>query len=200
VKILADPENSARSAEEVADLVLEKVYALVYASAKAEIRTETRREIFDKDDQARRLAVVGQIQFEGRAETHTVVLGPFHSQGLLSSEEKFRAVLDRACAEARKAGQDLTWDPKTKIGRGRFVLAPAFMRPRAAWDFFRPEAPIDPRLARITETIRRWEAGRWATDVAYSPVCHCGTLVREYQTSAGPAQTGPCPVHGAEAR
>lgn len=179
----------------MADLVLEKVYALVYASARADVRDETRRDIFDKDSQARRLAVVGQIQFEGREQTDTVVLGPFHAQGLLTSREKFLAVLKKACVDAREAGQGLAWDPKSKVGRGRFMLVPAFMRPREAWEFYRPDEP-DSRLLRVQESLARWEAGMWAREGAYAPVCHCGTRTeRILSTSAGPVEPGPCPVH-----
>lgn len=181
VKILADPANDERSAEEVADLVI---------GALDDIRARTQR-----------LAVVGQIHFPDEApETvHTVVLGPFSSRGLLDTREKFLKALS-ATSAARNAGQDLAWDARKGTGSGRFMLAPALRTAREAWDFFRPEAAVDPRFARITETIQRWEAGQWAREVAPTGVCHCGTRQREHQTSAGPAQTGPCPVHGRETR
>ncbi|MGN6126741.1 MAG: hypothetical protein ACTHON_09265 [Humibacter sp.] len=179
-KILADPENSQRSAEEVADLVI---------GALDDVRSRTHR-----------LAVVGQIAFPEAPETaHTVVLGPFSCRGVLDSREKFLKAVQGGSA-ARTAGQDLAWDARKGRGSGRFMLAPAFQRGRAAWDFFRPEAAVDPRFARITETIQRWEAGLWAGEVAYDAVCHCGTRDRVLQTSAGPVETGPCPVHGREAR
>ena len=166
--ILTDPENENRSAEEVADRVLDKMFALAVSKAKAELRDETRREIFDKDHQARRLAVVGQIRFTAQEDPQTVILGPFHAQGALTDPGKFRTVVAKACASAREAGGGLAWDPKTRVGRGRFMLAPAFMHPRDAWEFFRPDEP-DPRLLRIQETLSRWEAGKWATEVAYGP-------------------------------
>lgn len=147
MKILSDPENDDLTAEEVADLVI---------SALDDVRSRTHR-----------LAVVGQITFPEAPETaHTAVLGPFSCRGILDTQEKFRKAVEGGSA-ARTAGQDLAWDPKTRAGRGRFMLAPAFMRPRQAWDFFRPEAEPDPRLERIAETIARWEAGLWATEVAY---------------------------------
>jgi hypothetical protein len=177
VKILSDPENESRSAEEVADLVI---------GTLDDIRSRTHR-----------LAVVGQIAFpEAPETTHTVVLGPFSCRGLLDTQPKFLKALEGGSA-ARTAGQDLAWDARKGTGSGRFMLAPAFQRGRAAWDFFRPEAEPDPRVARIAETIRRWEAGKWATEVAYEPVCHCGMDASGvHMTSVGPAVTGPCPVHG----
>lgn len=180
MRILGDPENSERSAEEVADLVI---------GTLDDLRSKTHR-----------LAVVGQIAFhEAPEDRHTVILGPFSCRGTLDTKDKFLKALEGGSA-ARTAGQDLYVDPKNRLGHGRFMLAPAFSTPRQAWEFFRPAEPDVPkRFAWIGESIRRWEEGGWR-DATVKPVCHCGTLVREHQTSAGPAQTGPCPVHGAEAR
>lgn len=179
-KILADPENSDRSAEEVADLVI---------GALDDVRA-----------QYHRIAVVGQIRYtEAPEATHTVVLGPFSSRSSLDSPERFAKALKGRLA-ARTTGQDLAIDPKTKTSMARFVIAPAFLRPREAWDFFRAEEWRDrlprKRLENIQETIQRWEPGLWA-EGAYGAVCHCGTRTeRIHQTSAGPVLTGPCPVHG----
>lgn len=144
-----------------------------------------------------RLAVVGQIRLAEAPETvHTVVLGPFSCRGALDTREKFLKAVEGGSA-ARTAGQDLAWDTKKGTGSGRFMLAPAFLRGRAAYDFFRQEEPIPERFQRITASIARWEAGLWAREVACGPVCHDGThLERIHQTSAGPVLTGPCPVHG----
>lgn len=142
-RILTDPDNSSRTAEEVAVLVLDRMYDLAVTTAKAEVREETRREIFDKDSQARRLAVVGQISYGPQEQTHTVVLGPFYAPLKLDSEEKFRAATERPCTQAREAGQHLAWDTRTGRGRGRFLLAPAFMKPREAWDFYRGAGPAE---------------------------------------------------------
>ncbi len=179
--ILADPENENRTAEEMADLAIE---------ALDDTRSRTHR-----------LAVVGQIQFSEAPETtHTVVLGPFSCRSILDTRDKFLEVLKSGSA-ARTAGRDLAWDPKTRLGRGRFTLAPAFARPRDAWDFFRPDEPEIPRrLAWIAESIQRWEAGGSAA-VTYGPVCHCGTHIeRILPTSVGPVAPGPCPVHGGRTR
>jgi hypothetical protein len=178
--ILTDPENRERTAEEVADLVIDQL---------DDLRARTHR-----------LAVVGQIAFPQAPETtHTVVLGPFGARGILDSQEKFLKAVQGGSA-ARRAGQDLAWDTKTGRGRGRFMLAPAFQRPRAAWEFFRqPEPEIPARFAWIAESIRRWEAGGWKA--GYGPVCHCGAQRpgRINRTSAGGlAPTGPCPVHDRE--
>lgn len=161
-KILSDPENLSRSAEELAGLVLDEMYDLAVTTAKAEVRAEVRREIFDKDAEARRLAVVGQITFGPQEPTHTVVLGPFHAPLLLRSEERFREAVKRPCTAARDAGQHLAWDSKTGTGRGRFMLAPAFMKPRDAWDFYRAEKRPD--IEHITESIGRWRPGLWAEE------------------------------------
>jgi hypothetical protein len=163
-KILSDPENAQRSAEELAGLILDKVYDLAVSTAKAEIRTETRREIFDKDSEARRLAVVGQISFGPQEPTHTVVLGPFYASRPLSSEERFREVVKLPNAQAREAGQHLAWDYKTGKSRGRFMLAPAFMKPRDAWDFYRGAGPA-PVIAQALSDI---------PPKTIKPVCICG--------------------------
>lgn len=162
VKILSDPENANRSAEELAGLILDRLYALAVAGAKRELRDETRREIFDKDAEARRLAVVGQISYGPQEATHTVVLGPFHAPLKLSDEERLKAALAKPCTQAREAGQHLAWDSKSGTGRGRFMLAPAFMKPRDAWDFYRPEKRAD--MQHITESIARWKPGLWAEE------------------------------------
>lgn len=163
--ILSDPENLNRSAEEVAALVLERMYDLAVSTAKAEIRAEERadirRQIFERDSAVRRLAVVGQISF-GPQETHTVVLGPFYAPHKLSTEEKFREAVAKPCAPARQAGQQLAWDSKTGRNRGRFLLAPAFMKANEAWDFYRPERRAD--MQHITESIARWQPGLWAEE------------------------------------
>lgn len=146
-----------------------------------------------------RLAVVGQIQFNEAQETpYTAILGPFSSRGILDSQDKFLKAV-AGPSRARQAGQDLAWDTKTGKGRGRFMLAPAFVRPRDAWDFYRLAQPAPDRFAWIGEALQRWEAGE-SRQATVKPVCHCGTRVREHQTSAGPVDTGPCPVHERRAR
>jgi hypothetical protein len=175
-KILADPQNSDRSAEEVAEAVI---------SCLDDLRARTHR-----------LAVVGQIAFpEAPEDRHTVVLGPFSCRGTLDTQEKFLRALEGGSA-ARTAGQDLYVDPKNRLGRGRFMLAPAFSSPRQAWEFFRPAEPeIPKRFQWIGESIRRWEAGA-SREASVAPVCHCG-MDKEHvhQTSGGPVLTGPCPIH-----
>jgi len=116
-KILSDPENHSRSAEEIAQLVID--------------------ELDDLRSSSHRLAVVGQISFGPQGAAHTVVLGPFRAPLKLSDEQRFRDALTRPCTAARDAGRHLAWDSKTGKGRGRFLLAPAFMKPRDAWDFYR---------------------------------------------------------------
>lgn len=174
--ILTDPENTHRSAEEVADLAIQALDA---------VRSRTHR-----------LAVVGQIQFEA-PETHIVVLGPFSARGLLDTQEKFARAAEGGSA-ARTAGEGIAWDSKTGTGRGRFTLAPAFRAPRDAWNFFRRPEVIDPRFARITETIQRWEAGRWAGEASDGPACTCGMLRHPVTTSMGTlSDAGPCQRHAA---
>ncbi len=217
--ILTDPENQNRSAEEVAQRVLDALASEIENLRAEEIErvadrvieaVEGEREggipvrVLDAIDNRRarthRFAVVGQIAFHDAPETaHTAVLGPFSTRGVLDTQDKFLRALERTSA-ARNAGQDLRWDIKTGRGRGRFMLAPAFRSARDAWNFFRPAEPdIPKRFQWIAESIQRWEAGG-SREHAYGPVCHCGTQPREHQTSAGPVMTGPCPVHGGGAR
>jgi len=140
---LADPENSERTAEEVAALAIQ---------ALDDVRSRTHR-----------LAVVGQIQYGPQEETHTVVLGPFSSPLLLDSEEKFRAVLERPCTDAREPAEGLAWDPASKRGRGRFMLAPVFLRPRDAWDFYRGDTIAEEVVHAVTALPR-----------SITPACLCG--------------------------
>lgn len=171
-EILSDPANESRTAEELAALILDKMYALAVSTAKAEVRAEVRREIFDRDADARRLAVVGQISFGPQEPTHTVILGPFHSSRPLPSEERFKEVVQLPNVQAREAGRHLAWDAKTGTGRGRFMLVPAFMRPRDAWDYYRlPKAnggePMNlllPPPPHIAEAVERWAPGLWAQE------------------------------------
>ena len=183
-KILSDPENSNRSAEELAGLILDKMYDLAVSTAKAEVRTETRREIFDKDSEARRLAVVGQISYGPQEPTHTVVLGPFYAPLKLSDEERFASALERPCTQAREAGQHLAWDSKTNRGRGRFMLVPAFMKPREAWDFYR---------GHETAEIAVQAVARLAPHVG--PVCVCGMVHDIVCRWCGIEYKRHCPLH-----
>lgn len=163
-KILSDPANSSRTAEELAALILDKMYDLAVTTAKAEVRAETRQEIIDNDSKERRLAVVGQIRFGPQEAVHTVVLGPFRSPLKLSDEERFQEAVKRPCAAARDAGQHLAWDSKTGTGSGKFMLAPAFMKPREAWDFYRGDGPA-PVIAQALSELPPKTMG---------PVCLCG--------------------------
>lgn len=175
--ILANPENTQLSAEEVASRVIE---------ALDDVRSRTHR-----------LAVVGQIwHAEAQERPETVILGPFTARGILDTQDKFLKATEGGSA-ARQAGQDLAWDPKTRVGRGRFMLAPAFSRPRDAWEFYRRPDPPDPRLLRITESVQRWSAGLWAKEGPPGPVCQCGLPEHPRSTSVGAAVLGPCPKHAA---
>jgi hypothetical protein len=183
-KILTDPENSSRSAEEVAVLVLDKMYDLAVSTAKAEIRTETRREIFDKDSEARRLAVVGQISYGPQEPTRTVVLGPFYASRPLSSEERFREVVKLPNTQAREAGQHLAWDSKTGRHRGRFMLVPAFMKPREAWDFYRGQEAAEIAFQAVEQFAPH-----------LGPVCGCGLLGRTVCRWCHTEYERHCPLH-----
>lgn len=142
-KILTDPQNETRSAEEVARLCIDELDSL---------RSATHR-----------LAVVGQLAFGSQEPTHTVVLGPFRSPLLAKDTERFQDAVTRPCTAARDAGRHLAWDSKTGTGSGRFLLAPAFMKPRDAWDFYRPDKRPD--MQHITDSIARWKPGLWAEEV-----------------------------------
>lgn len=143
-KILSDEANESRSAEEIAQLC---IYALD-----------------DLRSASHRLAVVGQISYGPQEAVHTVILGPFRSPLKLSDEERFQAALERPCTAARDAGRYLAWDSKTGTGRGRFMLAPAFMKPRDAWDFYRGEKAA-PVIAQALSDMPPKTIG---------PVCICG--------------------------
>lgn len=141
-KILTDPDNESRSAEEVAQSVID---------ALDDLRSTTHR-----------LAVVGQLRYGPQEPTHTVILGPFRSPLKLTDHERFQDVLGRPCTDAREAGRHLAWDTKTGRGEGRFMLAPAFLKPRDAWDFWRPEHRAS--MQHITDSIAQWKPGLWSEE------------------------------------
>lgn len=169
MRILSDPENDTRSAEEVAELVIDEL---------DDIRARTHR-----------LAVVGQITSGPQEPTHTVVLGPFPSPLLLSDEERFQAVLGRPCTAAREPGRHLAWDSRTGTGSGRFMLVPAFMKARDAWDFHRGQGPAEAIVQAITED-RPQHLG---------PVCLCGLTGAAVCRWCSRTYERHCPLHEPEA-
>ncbi|MFJ2176436.1 hypothetical protein ACIOHE_26535 [Streptomyces sp. NPDC087851] len=162
--ILTDPENSSRTGAEVAEAVIE---------ALDDVRSRTHR-----------LAVVGQIGYGAQGTTHTVVLGPFSARGVLDSPEKFERATEAGTA-ARTAGQGLAWDARTGLGKGRFMLAPIFFRPRDAWDFFRGAGPAAEAVAEVVESLPR-EIG---------PVCSCGLTAALICRVCGTEYVRHCPLH-----
>jgi hypothetical protein len=181
IEVLEDSANQDKTTEEIAELLIDSLDA-------ARGRTH-------------RLVVVGQISYAtpegGLSAPHTVVLGPYSARGVLDSQEKFDKAIAGGTA-AREAGQSLAWDSKTGTGKGRFMLAPAFLRPRDAWDFFRPEKVTEEEIRDITQSIAQWQPHVGVSRHGPGPVCHCacsrpGRIVR---TSAGDlVPAGPCPVH-----
>ncbi|UQA91671.1 hypothetical protein [Streptomyces halobius] len=169
--VLGDQQNECRTAEEVAALAIEAL-------------DETR-------SRSHRLAVVGQIRFGPQEMTHTVILGPFSSRGVLDNREKFLKAVQGGTA-ARDAGQHLAWDAKTGTGTGRFMLVPAFTKPRDAWDFYRPSGHGEETkqltskmlleggwreakgAAALRAELEAWQPGLWAEQHAYEPACVCG--------------------------
>lgn len=173
-QILSDPQYEGRPTDEVID-------AAIAALDEARARS-------------RRLAVVGQITFGPQGTTHTVVLGPFSARGILDTEEKFRRAVEGGTA-ARQAGQDLAWDTKTGTGRGRFMLAPAFWRPRDAWDFYRPEKEVPEIVQRIANDVERWQPGLWGEETPAEPACSCGARGESNCRHCGGSITRHCPRH-----
>lgn len=207
--ILTDPENSSRTAAEVAELCLQ---ALADSDFAKQLRTEEVDRVAKKVVEAiegdqvggiparvadaldrmrsitHRLAVVGQIQHEAPGPVHTVILGPFSSRGVLDSEEKFLKAVQGGSV-ARQVGQHLAWDVKTGRGTGRFMLAPMFQSARDAWDFYRGEGPAE-HVAEVVEHLPR----------SITPVCACGLRARPACHFCGRAMEHHCPLHepGAE--
>ncbi len=187
-EVLEDPSNQDKTTEEISQLLIDAIDG---------VRSKTHR-----------LAVVAQLSMPSRSAL-TLVLGPFASRGTLDTPDKFLSVVEGG-SSARNEGQGLAWDTKTGTGRGRFMLAPAFMRPRQAWDFYRPskdsaeDNPMNflvPPPPHIAESIARWDAGAWANEVDYGPACHCGLREHARTTSLGDVvELGPCPKHREESK
>jgi hypothetical protein len=205
--ILTDPQNSQRTASEVAQLCLDALAGLPKPLRVEEIERVADKvieaiegdkpggipaRVLDAIDARRakthRLAVVGQIKYGPQEETRTVILGPFACGSVLDSEEKLRSALERPLS-AREAGQHLAWDPAKKIGRGRFMLAPMFWNARDAWDFYRGDAPAQ-AVVEVARTLPR--------DIV--PVCLCGLKAAHACRWCGEVVQHPCPKHdvGAE--
>lgn len=166
--VLTDPENELRTGAEVAERVIE---------ALDTVRATTHR-----------MAVVGQLRYEASGPLHTVVLGPFSARGILDSREKFERAVEGGPA-ARGVGQQLAWDTKTGKGDGRFLLAPAFLKPRDAWDFFRGGVPAEVVHEALEHLPRQ-----------VGPVCSCGLRAAPACRFCGLAYERHCPLHdsGAE--
>ncbi len=163
-KILSDPQNQSRSAEEIAQLCIDEL---------DDLRSTTHR-----------LAVVGQISHGPQEAVHTVVLGPFRAPLLLRDEQRFRDALARPCTAAREAGQHLAWDSKTGKGKGRFMLVPAFMKPREAWDFFREKETTETAFQAVERLAPH-----------LGPVCACGMKGTIICRWCGGEYERHCPLH-----
>lgn len=206
-RILTDPENENRSAEEVAELCLleltdyvkkiradevDRIAKQVVESIEGEKVGGIPARIADRLDDMRsvthRIAVVGQIQYGPQGATHTVVLGPFRARGTLDTEEKFLTAIQGGTA-AREAGQHVAWDTKTGTGRGRFMLAPAFRTGRDAWDFFRGEGPA----GDITQAVTQIRSPH------FGPVCACGLTKTQVCRWCSLTYERHCPLHDPEA-
>lgn len=182
-EILSDPENLNRTAEEVADLIIEQIESHVRAQLRDEVADEVATRVIDAIEGERpekiparvaealdarrarthRLLVVGQIQPQAPGETYTVALGPFSARGVLDSQEKFDKATQGGSA-AREAGQGLAWDSKTGKSQGRFMLVPCFRTARDAWDFYRGQGPAE----AVAGVAADWQPRQ------IEPVCTCG--------------------------
>ncbi|MFF4835124.1 hypothetical protein [Streptomyces sp. NPDC001315] len=94
-----------------------------------------------------------------------MVLGPFRAPLKLTDPERFQAAVKRPCTDAREAGRNLAWDSKTGKGQGRFMLVPAFLKPRDAWDFYRGDDGPAAVIAQALSDLPPRTIG---------PVCICG--------------------------
>jgi len=203
---LVDPENVERTAEEVAEAVLErladyvqqlraeevekvaqKVIDAIGAGRPGDIPARIAEALDAKRAKTHRLAVVGQIQYGPQEPVHTVILGPFSCRGTLDSEEKFRAALNGPLS-AREAGQSLAWDPSRKRGRGRFMLAPMFGSAKDAWDFYRGGTVAEEIVQAVTALPR-----------SVTPACTCGLKHRPACRWCGKAIEATCFLHEPEA-
>lgn len=202
-----DPENSSRTADEVAELVLVALEGTVKTLRAEEVARVTDRvleaiaegqadkiparvldAIDDRRAKTHRLAVVGQIRYGPQETTHTVVLGPFSARGILDTPEKFERAAQGGTA-ARDAGEGLAWDTKTGKGQGRFMLAPAFFKPRDAWDFYRGAGPAE-AVAEVAAMIPR----------VIGPVCLCGLKTAALRCRfCGMDMQHHCPLHERDA-
>ncbi|MDT0442291.1 hypothetical protein [Streptomyces johnsoniae] len=169
--LLSSPENENRTAEEVAELVVELV----------------------QEELARtnRVAVVAQIQ-EGPRPPMVVALGPFSARGILDTPGKFLKAVSGGTA-ARTAGEGLAWNPSTKVGRGRFMLVPILRTPRDAWLFY-GQLPEDERPDEGDLYAAAREMTAWNPE-AIEPACVCGLTHVHPCPQCGQPNTHHCYRH-----
>lgn len=203
-KILEDPQNEGRTAEEVAELCLEALTAYVKQVRADEVDRITQKIIESIDgerdggipvrvadaldrmkEKTHRLAIVGQISYGPQEPVQTVVLGPFRAPLTVTDEESFKAVTERPCADAREAGRDLAWDARTGRGRGRFQLVPAFAKAADAWAFYRASRPAQEIVAEVVDLIPK----------EIVPVCCCGLRTKPVCRFCGERMEHHCPLH-----
>lgn len=207
-KILNDPQNEIRTAEEVAELCLEALTAYVKQVRADEVDRITQKivdsiegdreggipvRIADALDRMRetthRLAIVGQMSYGPQEPTRTVVLGPFRSPVPIVDEAAFQAAVGRPCTDAREAGRHLAWDVRTGRGQGRFQLVPAFAKAADAWAFYRASLPAQEIVAEAVDLIPR----------EIAPVCCCGLRTTPVCRFCGAQMKRFCPRHEQEA-
>lgn len=91
-------------------------------------------------EKSAKFSAIGQFSLPDGSLNH-IVIAPFSTE-----------------LQARKAGEGLQYDPKTKTGSGRFMVVPLVNDHRQAWDLIRPPA-VDPH-EWITQSIERQRAGQ----------------------------------------
>lgn len=138
-----------------------------------------------------RLLVVGQIQYDGSEEVHTVALGPFGARGVLDTPDKFKKAAEASTAAHEKGGR-LAWDTKTGRGSGRYMVVPLFRTPVDAWNFYRSSGGVGPDV--IVRNIEASIRGPQLEEIL--PACTCGVRPESgHQSVMGVPVTRKCYRH-----
>lgn len=159
--------------------IIKAIAAILSADgADEEDDLDLAREILKKVEELQaesfKIAVVGQLNIEGREKPRIVVLGPFTAQGALLDQDAWDRAAERHTA-SRAAGGGLAWR-QTGGSTGRYMLAPVFPSAAKAWKFF-PDAPV--LLEEIEEEFISIRGND--PQVLNGPACLCGLKGEECQ-------------------
>lgn len=110
-----------------------------------------------------RMAVVIRHRWGATDKYSLAVLGPFG----IRAETQAKGVGEAACSSLAHPGD------------GRFVFAPVFPSPSAAWEALKPPPAAEFMRAQVARDVAAWRPGLWTEDSQPCPTCRCGLVGAE---------------------